>query len=274
MHSHPTSNDDDDADDDDDDDDDEDDEDDEDEGDVGDVQQQELEQQQERSALQQQQEATHAEELAAGTLRSFNSDNLQVRKRNEEEEGDGDSPLPPPYGAIRDTAAQVLQDDAGLRDQLAKQTVTIRRLGDAVSEQLGVSGGFEQLHREDSGCAAVSGGAASVVPADVPATKKEAQTLLKTSLLNAHKVLLARQQQEEARDPAEFAAVSSGRRSDGTVVAHQSALQVRHEPILRMILRVTYRVPTLSLQHWLRPCAPLRPGAPLGASFVCINRPT
>ena len=273
MHFNPTPNDDYDADDDDDDD--EGDEGDEDEGGVGDVHQQELKQQQERSEVQQQQDPTHAEELAADTLRSFNSDNSQVRKRNEEEEGDGDSPLPPPYGAIRDATVRLLQDDAAMRDQLAKQTITRRRLGDAVSVQLGVSGGFEQLYREDSGCAAVSGGAASVVPADdAPATKTEVRLLLKTLLLNAHKVLLARQQQEEARDPAEFAAVSSGRGSDGTVVAHQSALQVRHEPILRMILRVTYRVPALSLQHWLRPCAPLRPGAPLGASFVCINRPT
>ena len=109
-------------------------------------------------------------------------DYLLERELNEEEEGDGDSPfcagykLPPPYGAIRDIAAQVLQDDAGLRDEVAKGTVTIRTLGRVVSEQLGV----EQLHREDSGCAADSGGFDS----DVPATRKEVQTLLKTPLLN------------------------------------------------------------------------------------------
>ena len=70
----------------------------------------------------------------------------------------------------------MLQDDAGLRDDVAKGTVTIRTLGRVVSEQLGV----EQLHREDSGCAADSGGFDS----DVPATRKEAQALLKTPLLN------------------------------------------------------------------------------------------
>ena len=96
----------------------------------------------------------------------------------------GDSPfcvgytLPPPYGAIRDSAAQVLQDDAGLRDEVAKRTLTTRTLGRVVCGQLGV----EQLHREDSGCAADSDGFDS----DVPASAKEVRALLRTSIRNEH----------------------------------------------------------------------------------------
>ena len=105
MHSHPTSN------GDDDDDDDDDDEDDEDEGDVQQpallaIQQQEREQQQARFALQwQQQEARHAEELAAGTLRRSDFGYLLERELNEEEEGDGDSPFCPVLRRLQFTAA-------------------------------------------------------------------------------------------------------------------------------------------------------------------------
>ena len=125
---------------------------------------------------------------------------LSVSYDDAEHADHGDSPfctgyeLPhsPAYGAIRDIAAQVLQDDAGLRDEVAKGTVTIRTLGRVVSEQLGV----EQLHREDSGCAADSDDG---FDSDVPASRKEVQTLLKTSLLN---VISRRQLEMYVRDQA------------------------------------------------------------------------
>ena len=73
----------------------------------------------------------------------------------------------------------MLQDDAGLRDEVVKKTLTRRTLGRVVSGQLGV----EQLHREDSGCAADSDGFDS----DVPATAKEVRALLHTPIVNEHK---------------------------------------------------------------------------------------
>ena len=111
---------------------------------------------------------------------------LSVSYDDAEHADHGDSPfctgyeLPhsPAYGAIRDIAAQVLQDDAGLRDEVAKGTLTVRTLRRVVSEQLGV----EQLHREDSGCAADCDGFDS----DVPATVNEVRALLKTSIVNEH----------------------------------------------------------------------------------------
>ena len=121
---------------------------------------------------------------ATSTTAATSAPSATLLVQTEQEEGDGDSPfcagyeLPPPYGAIRDCAAQVLQDDAGLRDEVAKQTVTARILGRVVSEQLGA----EQLHREDSGCAADGDGFDS----DVPATAKEVRALLKTSDVNEH----------------------------------------------------------------------------------------
>ena len=71
--------------------------------------------------------------------------------------------------SVRIISNTMLQDDAGLRDEVAKQTLTTRTSGRVVSGQLGV----EQLHREDSGCAADSDGFDS----DVPAAVKEVRAL-------------------------------------------------------------------------------------------------